>query len=218
MSTDLKDLVKLNKSHVKPAAEVLARAFRDYPIAEFAFPDIEDRARRAPYMHQFVLSYCIHYGEAYATSERFEAIAAWVPPENVIVSMWKLIRSGALQVMLKFGTKTGRRMSMFSRYLESVHKRNASFPHWYLWNIGVDPSFQGKGYASKLLRAMFARIDKEGVPCYLETQKETNLPLYQHYGFKVTEQFIVPKTEFTNWAMLRDPSNKIHKSSDMVRR
>jgi ribosomal protein S18 acetylase RimI-like enzyme len=217
MGTDLKDLVKLNKPHVKPAAEVLARAFRDYPIAEFAFPDIEDRARRAPYMHQFVLSYCIQYGEAYATSERFEGIAAWLPPENVAVSMWKLIRSGALQLMLKFGTKSGRRMSMFSRCLESAHKRNAPFPHWYLWNIGVDPQFQGKGYARKLLRPMFARIDKEGVPCYLETQKETNLPLYQHYGFKVVEQFVIPGSEFINWAMLRDPSNKILKSSDVDR-
>ena len=215
MGIDLKDLVKLNKSHIKPAAEVLARAFKDYPIAEFAFPDIEDRAKRTPYMHQFVLSYCIHYGEAYATSERLEGIAAWLPPENVVASMWKLIWSGAIPIMLRFGTKSGRRMSMFSRYLESIHKRNAPFPHWYLWNIGVDPQFQGKGYASKLLRAMFARIDKEGVPCYLETQMEKDLPLYQHYGFKVVEQFIIPETEFTNWAMLRDPSSKLQKSSDL---
>jgi ribosomal protein S18 acetylase RimI-like enzyme len=218
MVTDLKDLVKLNKHHVKPAAEVLAKAFKDYPIAKYAFPDTEDRATKAPYMHRFVLSYCIQYGEAYATSERFEGIAAWLPPENVIVSMWKLIQSGALKLMLKFGTKSGRRISMFSRYLESVHKHTAPFPHWYLWNIGVDPQFQGKGYARKLMRPMFARIDKEGVPCYLETQKEMNLPLYQHYGFKVVKQFIVPETEFTTWAMLREPSNKIHKSYDMDRR
>jgi ribosomal protein S18 acetylase RimI-like enzyme len=209
VGTDLQDLVKLKKSHIKPAAEVMARAFRDYPIAQFVFPDIEDRAKRAHYMHQFVLSYCIQYGEVYTISEKLEGIAAWLPPDNAIASMWKLIRSGALLLMLKFGIESGRRGSMFSRYLESMHKRDAPFPHWYLWNIGVDPQFQAKGYASKLLRAMFDRIDKEGVPCYLETQREMNLPLYQHYGFKVVEQFIVPGTEFTNWAMLRDPSSKI---------
>jgi ribosomal protein S18 acetylase RimI-like enzyme len=218
MGTDLKYLVKLNTSQVKPAADVLARAFRDYPIAEFAFPDREDRARRAPYTHRLVLSYCIRYGEAYATSERFEAVAAWLPPEQVTVSMWKLIRSGALQVMRRFGTKSGRRMRKFSRHLDSAHERNAPFPHWYLWNIGVDPSFQGKGYAGKLLTAMFVRIDKEGVPCYLVTQKETNLPLYQHYGFKVVEQFIIPGTEFTNWAMLREPADTITMSSDVAER
>jgi ribosomal protein S18 acetylase RimI-like enzyme len=209
VGTDLQDLVKLKKSHIKPAAEVLARAFRDYPIAQFVFPDIEDRAKRAHYMHQFVLSYCIQYGEVYAISENLEGIAAWLPPDNAIASMWKLIRSGALLLMIKLGIESGRRASMFSRYLESMHKRDVPFPHWYLWNIGVDPQFQGKGYASKLLRAMFGRIDKEGLHCYLETQREANLSLYQHYGFKVVEQFIVPGTEFTNWAMLRNTSSKL---------
>ena len=107
---------------------------------------------------------------------------------------------------------------MFSRYLELMHKRVAPFPHWYLWNTGVDPQFQGKGYASKLLRAMFARIDKEGIPCYLETQREANLTLYQHYGFKVVEQFIAPETEFTNWSMLRDSPNKTHKNPNLDRK
>jgi ribosomal protein S18 acetylase RimI-like enzyme len=210
VGNDIPDLMKLDKSHIKPAAEVLAKAFVDYPINKFAFPNIEERKEKSRYMHQFVLSCCIQYGEAYSTSEKLEGIAAWLPPGNAIVSMWELIRSGALTPLSKFGIKSVRKMIMFNRYLEQMHKRIAPYPHWYLWNIGVDPQFQGKGYASKLLLPMFARIDKEGAPCYLETQRETNLALYQHYGFKVVEQFVAPKTEFTNWSLLRDPSNKTH--------
>jgi ribosomal protein S18 acetylase RimI-like enzyme len=210
VGNDIPGLMKLDKSHIKPAAEVLARAFRDYPIARFAFPNMEDRAKKSHYMHQFVLSCCIQYGEAYSTSEKFEGIAAWLPPENAIVSILKLIRSGALILLSKFGIRSVRKMMMFNRYLELIHKHVAPYPHWYLWNIGVDPQFQGKGYASKLLLPMLARMDKEGIPCYLETQKEANIALYRHYGFKVAEQFIVPGTEFTNWSILRDPGNKMH--------
>ena len=79
-----------------------------------------------------------------------------------------------------------------------------SFPHWYLQLLGVDPVYQGKGYASILLRAMFARIDEERLPCYVETQNEKNVPIYQHYGFKVVEEGIFPGSEVNTWAMLRE--------------
>ena len=73
-----------------------------------------------------------------------------------------------------------------------------------LQTVGVDPQFQGKGYAGKLLRSMFARIDEEGLPCYLETLDEANIQLYEHFGFTVVERSTVPETKLTNWAMLRE--------------
>ena len=89
-------------------------------------------------------------------------------------------------------------------YIDAMHKRLAPFKHWFLQTIGVDPQFQGKGYAGELLRPMFARMDKEGLPCYLETLDEQNIQLYEHFGFKVVEKAIIPKTSLTSWAMLRE--------------
>jgi hypothetical protein len=51
---------------------------------------------------------------------------------------------------------------------------------------------------------MFARIDREGLPCYLETENEKNLPMYQRYGFRVLEESQLPGTETASWAMLRE--------------
>jgi hypothetical protein len=51
---------------------------------------------------------------------------------------------------------------------------------------------------------MFARMDKEGLPCYLETLDEQNIQLYEHFGFKVVEKATIPKTSLTSWAMLRE--------------
>jgi hypothetical protein len=50
---------------------------------------------------------------------------------------------------------------------------------------------------------MLARRDEECIPCYLETIDEENISLYEHFGFKVVEKSAVPKTNLTNWAMLR---------------
>ena len=95
-------------------------------------------------------------------------------------------------------------MKFIGEYIDSVHMRLAPFKHWYLCILGVDPRFQGKGYAGKMVRAMLARIDKEGVPCFLETMTEKNVSIYEHLGFRVLEKSAIPKTNLTNWAMLRD--------------
>jgi len=95
-------------------------------------------------------------------------------------------------------------MRGLGNYIDEVHGRLAPFKHWFLQAIGVDPQFQGRGCASKLLRPMLSRIDEENLPCYLETLETQNVRLYEHFGFKVIEESSVPGTSLTNWAMLRD--------------
>ena len=89
-------------------------------------------------------------------------------------------------------------------HLDNVHHRLVPFKHWYLWTVGVQPDSQGKGYASRLIRPMLSRIDKAGLPCYLETLDERNVPVYERLGFKVIDKSIIPDTSFINWAMLRE--------------
>jgi ribosomal protein S18 acetylase RimI-like enzyme len=71
--------------------------------------------------------------------------------------------------------------------------------------IAVSPDFQGKGYGSKLMRPLFARMDRERMPCYLETHTEKNVSLYQHYGFKLVEERVIPGSQVKQRAMLREP-------------
>jgi len=203
VSTDLKDLVLLNKSHIKPATEVLARAFQSYLFSKYLFADELEREKRLPYFFQCVLKYCIRYGESYATSLNLEGVAVWLTSDNYPMTFGKLIRSVPLSTMFRLGRWGGDRMRNSGEYIDAVHERLAPFKHWYLHKIGVDPQFKGKGYASKLLRPMFARIDEEGLPCYLETWDEKNVPLYEHFGFRMVDKSAIPETNLTNWAMLR---------------
>jgi GNAT superfamily N-acetyltransferase len=95
-------------------------------------------------------------------------------------------------------------MQPFFEYVDSKHEELVSSPHWYLMLLGVDPEFQGKGYASLLLKGMLSQIDKERLPCYLETEKEENIQIYQHFNFKVIEEYTIPGTSVKLWAMLRE--------------
>ena len=203
MSTDLQGPVGLNESDIKPAADVLSRAFWNYPVSTYAYPDELVREKRLPYFFQYVLHYSIRYGEVYATSYELEGIAIWLPSDNYPMTLVRLLRSVPLPVFFGLGWESGRRMKSFSDFVDSVHKRLASYKHRFLQTIGVDPQFQGRGYASNLLRPMLARIDEECLPCYLETIDEANVTLYEHFGFEVIEKSAVPKTKLNNWAMLR---------------
>ena len=206
MVSDLNDPVRLTKAQIKPAAEMLARAFQEDPLIGYFFPDASERKNKSSYIFEFLIRYGVLYGEVYAISPNLEGVAVWLPSEKADVSFWRMMRSGGLLMIPKISKEVIGRQRYFSQYVTPMHKRHAPFCHWFLQTIGVDPMFQGKGYASTLLKAMFARIDAEHLPCYVETQNEKNVSIYQHYGFKVVEEVIIPGTEISHWAMLREGS------------
>lgn len=91
---------------------------------------------------------------------------------------------------------------------ETLHKQFAPGPHWYLWGLGVEPTHQDKGVGSALLQPVLREADKDGLPCYLETQNETNLPFYHKHGFAVMSDGVVPKGSLRVWAMVRKPQGR----------
>jgi ribosomal protein S18 acetylase RimI-like enzyme len=98
-----------------------------------------------------------------------------------------------------------KRLLAFSDQVDAYHKKHAPGPHCYLFFIGVDPRFQGKGLGGKLLRPLLDRMDKRGMSCYLNTQNEKNIRLYEHFGFSVVEQVMLPGTEILHTGMVRKP-------------
>jgi len=204
MVADLSNLVRLTKSQIKAASEVLDRAFENYPLHVAFIPDEPERRKKSRYFLEFFIRYGLLYGEVYAISPKLEAVAIWVPSEKADFTMWRMIRSGVLPYMFRLGWKTVSRMLSVADYLVSIHKCYAPFSHLYAWYIGVDPKFQGKGYGSTLIKAMLAKTDSEQLPCYLETHTKENVAMHEYYGFKVIHESIIPGTEITHWVMLRD--------------
>jgi GNAT superfamily N-acetyltransferase len=97
---------------------------------------------------------------------------------------------------------TGQNRRIGLKLLEEVDKVHPSEPHWYLALLGTDPVMQGRGVGSALLAPAMAQADAEGLPCYLETQKEENLAFYGRQGFDLLHTISVPGSP-TVWGMLR---------------
>ncbi len=199
------NLVALDKRHVKAAAAVLARAFQDDPLLGYALSDRSEMKRGDPSpLIEYILSYCIRYGEVHATSTNLEGVAGWLTSDSYPMTPWKVIRSVPPSVIL--GLSRGgvtSRMRKAGACLDATHARLAPFRHWFLQIVGVDPRFQGKDCAGRLLRPMFSRIDEERLPCYVETLDEKNVRLYEHFGFELLDESEIPGTGICSWSMLR---------------
>jgi GNAT superfamily N-acetyltransferase len=74
-------------------------------------------------------------------------------------------------------------------------------PQWYLHLVAVRPQFRDRGYSSLLIRPMLARAEKEGLPCTLITQSLENVRKYEHWGFKVVHEMLVPRSQEKFYSM-----------------
>jgi ribosomal protein S18 acetylase RimI-like enzyme len=202
MSNDLNSLYRLNKADIKTASEVVARSFieaGDY--SEFS----DDPAKRMKYLTKIVImayNHSLKYGEVYATSKNFEGFAAWLPYDKSLIPIWQYILYGMLPVIIGIGKEARKRLTHFDNISKKKHKEHANFPHWYLYNLAVDPKHQGKGWASALLNPMLARSDREKLPCYLETG-DRNVSFYEHFGFEVLEHITVVEYDEDVYVMMR---------------
>lgn len=203
MSEETEEVIILKKHHVKQAMEVAGRAFENYPTNLHMFPDDKERKKKSKYGFNVILKYGLRHGIVHATTPDLEGVAVWLPPKRVHMSAWDALRCGGVYAMRKTGLRPLLRGLPIFNYLDPAHKKHAPFDHWYLQLLAVDPDEQGKGHGSKLLRAMFANIQKEKLPIYLETNKEINVEYYKNHGFKVLEHEIIPKTNVPIWCMLK---------------
>ena len=205
--TDLSSLTQLRKRQVEPASEVLSRAFIDDPSLSHAIPEYHKRVKILPALFRMTLYYGISHGEVYAISPDMEGIAIWLPSGVSDIKLWMLIRRGGLALLFWASWKFLWHMKRDEDFASALRKRHAPFPHWYLAVLGVDPEFQGKGYASKLLQPMLNRLDAANSPCYVETSIEEYVPMYQHFGFRVIYEGVLPGSGSRMWAMLREKAD-----------
>lgn len=55
---------------------------------------------------------------------------------------------------------------------------------------------------------MLKFCDKENISTYLETNKESNVSLYEHFGFELSKKEFIPKSHVMHYAMVRKPNIK----------
>lgn len=194
----------MDRADVKRSSEMLAKAFYDDPWFSWLLPDASKRARRAAWLFGMALKYGFQYGAVFTDAEKSGA-SIWLTPGNTTISGSGLARSGYFMMPFRMGLTAFSRFNSTGTVLDPVHKSQTPGPHWYLFMLGVDPAQQGSGKGTALIEAGTRQADEQGLPCYLETQKEANVRFYERSGFRVVATARLPMGGPMTWAMVREP-------------
>ncbi len=118
------------------------------------------------------------------------------------MTMWRMLRCGALSNGAKMGKETMSNLSIVSKQLGSERKRlMKNKPYVYLTIIGVSSTAQGKGFGSKLINTITEEYSRDGLYLYLETEKKENLPFYNKHGLTVLKDIVFEKINLLMWLM-----------------
>jgi ribosomal protein S18 acetylase RimI-like enzyme len=205
------EVVPLAEDHGDDVAALMGRAFQHDPLFSHACTDPSERACWLPWLFRWSAWKGFLFGQTLGTAGRLDGVAAMIGPGGGEFTEEQLAR---------FGYAQGRESVGPALWDRSVAAVNAAFepadaalhravpePHWYLDVIAVDPARQGRGIGGKLLRAVSARADTDGIPVVLLTYQPTNLPLYQRHGYEVICQGAMPTSGLPWWGMRRGPGS-----------
>ncbi len=179
------------------ASQTLARAFYDDPVFSYFIPDDSTRLKKLETVMRILFKLGEPHHSCYVT-DNYESVTLWRPPNEWDVPFWAYITNGSA-LLSAFGGGILRVLGTMGM-MEKLHPHE---PHWYLQTIGTDPKFQGKGYGGVIMRDRLAAVDAAHMPCYLESSKDTNIPIYQSFGFELTGEMQVPNGPKI-WPMWRD--------------
>ena len=197
-------LEPLTLADVAAAGDVLGRAFGDNPglVAVLAHLSRDARLRALPGIKRGFARAAIRFGEARGAWEGDRLVGAslvYAPGQYPLsVRAFAAVASGCAHPRL---WPAALRFLHINAWME---KRHQKAPHFYLMVLGVEPALHGKGVGGTLLRDLSARADAVAAPCWLETDKEGNVPIYERHGYRVVHDEVLPRLDgLRMWTMQR---------------
>lgn len=161
------------------ATEILAAAFADDPVLNWALPDPR---LMGSLFGALARSLYLRRGFGHIDGS---AATLWAPPGVPSDPPTLAFLGFAARVFAVGGLAALKRMKRSADLLERHHPKT---PHYYLFAVGVRPHLAGRGLGGRIIRAGLERADAEGAPAYLENSKPRNTPLYERLGFVAGEE------------------------------
>jgi len=184
---------KLDPSQLEAASNALMMGFSSDPFQRWLMPDPTiyyknfkkwtDNACKQSFLAEGV------YGD-----ENNYGTAVWFPPGydidfTNISETFKDIPKDRIEEAFKIFEEIGE---------SRVHDA------WYLEYLAVDPSKQGSGLGSLILKESLKVIDELGEAAYLESSNPKNMSLYERFGFRFLKKIQVGSSPQLN-TMFRQP-------------
>jgi ribosomal protein S18 acetylase RimI-like enzyme len=194
----------VDAAELPPLLGLLARAFVDDPFVGWVVRGGAGREERAQaYFDLMLRRVSFARGGAFATTD-LAGVAAWVPP-----GAWPPSVGAQVAMLPQTLSFVGlARLGVVSEGAELMEARRPRAPHWHLALLGVEPTAQGGGVGTALLRDGLARADADGLVAHVETSRASNVPFYERAGFRLVHQLVLPGEGPAVWVLQRPPRSR----------
>jgi GNAT superfamily N-acetyltransferase len=184
----------------------LARAFYDDPLFGFFIPNLLKQMKSIVAFMSSGVKDARSFGDIWVAHAdgKVAGAAVWLPPGAYPRGARRDFKTylRTLPTLVHSGKRVGRAIALLGAVDNAHHELHG--PHYYLAILGTDPEFQRSGAGSAVLAPVLERCDTEGLPAYLETQKEANIAYYARHRFEVVQKLEVPGCP-PIWTLLRGP-------------
>lgn len=187
-------IINVDSSKIEEVKSALVLGFATDPIFRWIFPDPKKYLRSmALWMEEF--SKPSFEKKGVFADENFYGASLWHPPG---------VHFNAEELSSSFADIPEERVENVLEIFNELGNFHPNEDHWYLSFIALDPSKQGMGLGSLLLKGALQIIDEQGKLAYLESSNPQNISLYLRHGFEVMGEIQVGSSPVMT-PMIRNP-------------
>lgn len=185
--------------------EVLTNAFQDDPVLSWVWPTLQRRLLgmrrlfRAQLRHEYREPHSVQVGVA--SDGTIVSAALWSDPSPEA--------QAGIGRSLAQTTSTlraaGRSIWRAKKLSDTFAAHHPKSPHWYLNKLATVSTVQREGWATAVMMDQLRLCDAQHDQVYLECTRESTIPFYERFGFRIVSPILVPDGGPTVWGMIRPP-------------
>lgn len=208
-------LVRLGRNHARQVAGLFARAFCDDPMFEYMMPEPAARRKSMEIIYGSIARIYLATARVYATSENLEGIlCVRYPGERrftpailpaafgTLLLPFRLMRHLSLPAVMRRGRTISSATAEMREFVKGCGE------HIYVDMVAVDDRYRGQKQMSRMMRAILAEADRLRVRCVLETESETNVQIYRHFGFSLARTIDAVPGRLAYYIMAYEPNSR----------
>ncbi|MEE6260161.1 GNAT family N-acetyltransferase [Plantactinospora sonchi] len=177
---------------------MIAEAFLPLAPVAWLVPDPDQRRTILTANFRILVEHAFFYGEVHVLEDR-SAVAVWFHRTSPMPPPVEYER----RLAIACAPYTDR----FRTLDKLFHTHQPTEPHHHLAFLAVTPGKQSTGRGTALLHHHHARLDRVGLPAYLEASSDGSRDLYARHGYLPRQPFQLPDgvTFHPMWRPARQP-------------
>ncbi len=161
---------------VDAVADLIALSFNHLPACQYLVPKDSDRLLiMRDFFHLLTEHAADGNGEVLLTADG-TAAAVWFDRTR------ELPEPRSYEKRLAYAT--GEYVDRFNALDQLFDEHHPGDEHWHLAFLAVHPTQWGNGIGSALMNHTHSRLDRDGIPAYLEATNDDNCRVYQRHGYQ----------------------------------